>query len=53
MDRLIAIFAFAVFAGFLGILTFEVMQWDLKAIILFTIALVAYDFWTSTRKSGN
>ena len=52
MDRLIALFAFAIFAIFLGILSFEVMSWDLKAIILLTLAAAGYDFWTSIRKAG-
>jgi hypothetical protein len=53
MDRILALFAFAIFAIFLGILAVEVWQYDLKAVILLTVVLVAYDFWTSARKSGN
>jgi hypothetical protein len=53
MDRLLALFTFAVFLAFLGILAFEVGQWDLKAIIALTIVLVAYDFWTTQKKNGN
>lgn len=53
MDRILALFAFVIFLIFVGILAFEVWQYDLKAVIAITVALVAYDFWTSTRKSGN
>ena len=51
MDRLLALFAFAVFLIFLGILALEVGQWDLKAIILLTVVLVAYDMWSSMNKT--
>lgn len=50
MDRLLALFAFAVFLTFLGILALKVGEWDLKAVILLTVALVAYDFWTTRNK---
>ena len=50
MNRLIALFAFIVFAGFLAILAFEVPSIDLVIVILLTLGLVAYDFATS---SGN
>ena len=50
MTRLLALIAFAVFTGFLAILAFEVPSPDLIAVILLTTALVAYDFFSSTRK---
>ena len=53
MDRILALFAFVIFTIFVGILAIEVWQYDLKIVIIFTLALVAYDFWTSARKSGN
>ena len=51
MDRLLALFTFVVFLVFLGILALKVGQWDLKAIILMTVVLVAYDFWTTQKKN--
>jgi hypothetical protein len=51
MDRLLALFTFAVFLCFLGILALKVGEWDLKAIILLTVVLVAYDFWTTLKKN--
>jgi hypothetical protein len=51
MDRLLALLTFVVFLIFLGILALKVGEWDLKAIILLTVALVAYDFWTSLKKN--
>jgi cbb3-type cytochrome oxidase subunit 3 len=53
MDRLLALFTFAVFLVFLGILALKVGEWDLKAIILLTVVLVAYDFWTTGKKKKN
>lgn len=50
MNRILALFAFLVFAGFVGILAFEVPSPDLVIVIVFTTLLVAYDFITS---SGN
>jgi hypothetical protein len=50
MDRLLAFFAFAVFAAFLGILIFEVPRLDLGGVVLVTFLLAAYDFATSARR---
>ncbi len=50
MNRLLALFAFAILAGFLGILAYSVPSPDLIIVILITVALVGYDFVTS---SGN
>ena len=47
MNRLLALFAFAVFAGFVGILAFEVPSPDLILVIALTLVLVAYDMITS------
>jgi hypothetical protein len=52
MNRFLALFAFAIFLGFLGILALEVGEWDLKAVIALTIVLVAYDFITSSKNKG-
>ena len=50
MDKLLALFAFAVFTVFLGILIFEVPRLDLGAVVVFTFLLAAYDFATSARR---
>lgn len=52
MGRLIALFAFVIFAGFLVILGVEVPSPDLLVIIAFTLALVAYDMWSSSKNGG-
>ncbi len=43
MNRLLALFAFVVLAGFLDILAAGVPHPDLIAVILLTVALVAWD----------
>lgn len=48
MNRLLALFAFIVFSVFLGILAYSVPSPDLFAVILLTVALVGYDFLTSS-----
>ena len=45
MDRMMAVFAFAVFAGFLGILAYFVPSVDLLAVLGLTVALAAYDVY--------
>ncbi|GGH41916.1 hypothetical protein SAMN05444007_12310 [Cribrihabitans marinus] len=49
MNRILAIFAFVVFAIFVGILAFEVPSPDLVIVIVVTAALLAYDFITSSQ----
>lgn len=49
MNKLLALLAFAILAGFLAILALEVPSPDLVAVILLTIALTGYDFLSSTR----
>ena len=51
MTRLLAFLAFAVLAGFLGILAWKVPSPDLMAIIALTLALAGWDLLTSGRKS--
>lgn len=51
MNRALALVAFVIFAGFLAILAFEVPSPDLVIVILFTLALVAWDFMTSGGES--
>lgn len=49
MNRLLALFAFLVFAGFLAILAIEVPSLDLVLVIALTLVLVAFDFVTSSK----
>ncbi|SNS75255.1 hypothetical protein [Tropicimonas sediminicola] len=50
MNRLAALIAFLVLAGFLVILAIEVPSLDLILVIVLTLGLAAYDFFGSTRK---
>ncbi|TCM87471.1 hypothetical protein [Rhodovulum steppense] len=50
IDRLIALFAFAVFLGFVGILAMGVPRLDLGLVIGLTVVLVAWDFIASGGK---
>lgn len=49
MNRVLALLAFAVLAGFLLILAFKVPSPDLVTVIVLTLLLVAYDFWSANR----
>ena len=49
MNRILALFAFVIFAIFLGILAFNVPSPDLLIVLGLTIVLVAFDFVTSCR----
>lgn len=44
-DRLMAVFAFAVLVGFLGILVLYVPRIDLGVVIGVTLLFIAYDFF--------
>ena len=46
-DRLMAIAAFVIFAGFLGILAWQVPSLDLVIVIALTLLLALYDIWRS------
>lgn len=50
MNRLLALLAFAAISVFLLILAVEVPSIDLIIIVAVTLAFVAYDFFTSSRK---
>lgn len=50
MDRLLALFAFMVFLGFVAILGFEVPSPDLVIVIVLTVVLVAVDLFKSSGK---
>lgn len=52
MDKLMALLAFSVFAGFVGILVIYVPSPDLIAVVGFSVALVGYDFFTSALKKN-
>ncbi len=52
MNRLLAVFAFAVLAAFLYILAAKIGSLDLWLVILFTAALAAYDFVTSSKNKS-
>ena len=51
MNRLLALLAFIVLAGFLGILIVGVPHPDLIAIVLLTVGLVAWDMISSSGKN--
>jgi hypothetical protein len=49
MNKVLAIFAFLVFVGFLAILIFHVPRLDLGAVIAITVLLAAWDLFTTHR----
>lgn len=49
MNKLLALLAFIVIGGFIGILVMEVPEPDLALVALLTFGLVTYDFVTSAR----
>ncbi|WP_299813451.1 hypothetical protein [uncultured Jannaschia sp.] len=53
MDRFLALAAFATLAGFLAVLAIEVPSGDLIAVIVLTVALVGYDFVSSSGRDRN
>lgn len=55
LDQAMAILAYIVFAGFLGILFGYVTRWDLGIIVGITLALCGWDFWhmVTGRKSDH
>ncbi|MDT8327855.1 MAG: hypothetical protein RQ750_10795 [Roseovarius sp.] len=52
MNKFLALFAFAVFAGFLYILASKIGSLDLWIVTLLTVALAAYDFLTSSKNKS-
>ncbi|SFN40514.1 hypothetical protein SAMN04487859_1026 [Roseovarius lutimaris] len=52
MNRFLALFAFAVFAGFLYILASKIGEIDLWIVTLLTAGLAAYDFVTSSKDNS-
>ncbi len=53
MEKLMALVAFATFVGFVAILIIYVTSYDLIAVVLFTVCLVGYDFFTSSRNKND
>jgi hypothetical protein len=51
-DRLMALLAFLLLAGFLGVLVWKVPQLDLGAFVVITLLFVAYDFFLADRGRG-
>lgn len=49
-SKLLALFAFAVFVIYLGVLAIRVPRLDLQIVIGLTILLVIYDLWTEIGK---
>jgi uncharacterized membrane protein YdcZ (DUF606 family) len=48
-DRILALLAFALFVGFLGIVGLSVKRLDLFIVLAIGLALAAYDLWTQLR----
>jgi hypothetical protein len=51
-DRLMALFAYAVLALFLGILVWHVPRLDLGAVCLVTLLFAGFDFLGGARRRG-
>lgn len=52
MNRLLALFAFAVLAAFLYILASKIGELDLWLVTVFAAGLAAYDFVTSSKNNS-
>lgn len=50
MDKLAAVFAYAVFVAFVGILLWHVPRWDLTAVIGLTVVLAGWDLARSLHR---
>jgi len=50
MNRILGVIAFLAMFGFIGVLVLEVPRWDLGAVALLVIALLAIDFSSVFRK---
>lgn len=53
MLRLLYLIAFFIFAAFVGILAYSVPSPDLIAVVVFTLALVGWDCYRTTRGPRN
>ena len=52
MNRLLALFAFAILAAFLYILASKIGETDLWIVTVLTAILAGYDFLTSSKNKG-
>lgn len=52
MNRILALFAFAVLAAFLYILVSKIGETDLMVVTILAAGLAAYDFVTSSKDKG-
>lgn len=55
-DKVLAVFALALFVGFLAILGVAVQGWDLRIVLIITAIMATYDFWRDAfvrPKNGN
>jgi len=52
INRMVAIMAFAMLAGFLGILLWYVPRWDLGAVIAITLIMALIDLYRSAGERG-
>ena len=50
IDGLMRLVAFALLAGFLGILVWHVPRLDLGGVVLITLACAGYDLFAGTRR---
>jgi hypothetical protein len=53
LDRILAICAFALLAGFLGILMWKVPHWDLIMVCLAALLMAGGDFFVSLSRRRN
>ena len=51
LDRIMSLFAFALLAGFLGILMWKVPEWDLIAVCIAALLMAGGDFIASAFRS--
>ncbi len=51
IDKLMALLAFAVLLGFLGILVFYVPRWDLGFVVAATLLFAVYDLFFFDRRN--
>lgn len=52
INRLMALVAFTIFLGFLGIMMWHVRRWDLGIVIGLTVLLAGYDLFQGSRSNN-
>lgn len=50
LDRVLGIFSLALLFGFMGVVVWFIAVPDLTIIVLFVLAMAAYDFWRALSK---